>query len=393
MTPANDPSSAPVYRFALLLTGGRGCALSLLRQTLEEEGERFHEIRDPHRLAWLVSRLRAVARRWEETGGAPPAHALAEGIEELRRLLGAAGSLNEPERCALALFYSGGFDVEEIAEILGMDLEGLGGLLFNAREGLRAALEDGPHREPISVSENEAFLACHHGGWDSPRAVQRIENAAARDLILNERLRAQSREDERWEAVLAAIEVPPDFDPWRAAGGDGKTRHWLHPAMLSVLAGLLMIAGCVGWLWLDQRSDFPGRQLLSEMVLSARAMSGSEMQPIHLMVGELSDLLYMRGFEGYRVPPGLARQRAVGCRVFKLRGVPVAQIAVDSQSSLLYLFRSSELGVQLPDPGRWRVLECGELTAAVREEAGVCAVISFRGGRQQMDDFLKTLKP
>ena len=393
MTPANDPSPAPVYRFALLLTGGRGRAQTLLRQTLEEEGERIYEIRDAHRLAWLVSRLRAVARSWEEPGAALPEQELSEGEEELQRLLEAAGTLNEPQRCAMALFYSGGFDVEQIAEIMGMDLAGLGGVLFNAREGLRAAWEDGSRREPIQVSETDAFLGCHHGGWDSPRAVQKIENAATRDLILAERLRAQNREDEKWEKVLTALEVPPDFDPWKGAAGDGKTRQWLHPAVLSVLAGLFMIAGCLCWLWLDKRSDFSGRQLLSEMVGSARAMTGGEMQPTHLMVGELADLLYMRGFEGYRVPPELARQRAVGCRVFKLRGVPVAQVAVDARSSLLYLFRSSELGVQLPDPARWQVLECGELTAAVREESGVCLVLSLRGGRQQMEEFLKTLKP
>ncbi len=393
MTPANDPSSAPLHRFALLLTGGSERAQDLLRQTLEQEGDRFYEIREAHRPAWLVSRLRAMARRWEETGVLPVGPVPAGDCEDLRRLLGAAASLTGPERSALALFYSGGFSVEQIAEILGMDLADLGCILFTAREGLRSALEDGQRRDQIHVSETEACLACHHGGWDSPRPVQKMENAASRDLILAERLRAQKREDEKWERVLGGAPVPPDFDPWRGAGGDAKTRQWLHPAMLSVLAGLVMIAGCLCWVWLEKRSDFPGRGLLNEMVGSARTMSGSEMQPTHLLVGELADLLYMRGFEGYRVSPGLARQRAVGCRVFKVRGVPVAQVAVDARSSLLYLFRASELGVQLPDPGRWRLLECGELTAAVREEAGICSVLSLRGGRDQMEDFLKTLKP
>jgi DNA-directed RNA polymerase specialized sigma24 family protein len=386
-------TSSPVlaYRFALLLTGDGERARDLVRETLNQDGERFDEIRESHRLAWLVARLRERAKC---QGAIFAEKDPTEAVDDLGRLLAAFSRLNEQERSALGLFYLGGFGVEEIGGILGKNLKELGEILCAARTGIRSVLEGGQVPETTAISEIDAYLACYRKGGDLPKAVQRVEAAAARDLILGERLRVQSREDDKWMAVLGSVEIPDGLDWWsNEAEQPTKARQWMHPAVLSVLAGLVMITGCLGWLWMERRRDFQGRDFIQEMVGSVRTMSGNEMQPTQLMVGELGDVLYMRGFEGYRVWPGLAKQRAVGCRVFKMRGVPVAQVAVDAQSSLLYLFRSTELGVQVPELGKWTVLECGDLTAAVREDTGVCSVLSIRGHRSQMEEFLKTLKP
>ena len=397
LSPATTPSLVLAYRFALLLTGEADRAARLLHETLRLDGGRFEEIREVHRSAWLAARVRERCQSLEpapegtEWNGLPGGDPL--GGSDLGRILKAFAGLEEVERSALGLFYTGGFSPEEIRKVLGLELEGLGAVLFSARDGLRAALEGGVRREQVRVSEREAHLACHYPGWSLPRAVQKMEVAAARDLLLAERLRVQNAEDGRWMAVVALVELPPGLDGWEGEPEAVGGKRWAHPAVLSVLAGVVILAGFLGWQWMDGRSDFQGRGTVVDLVVAARGMSGNEMQPTQLRVGELADALYMRGFEGYRVGADLAGQRAVGSRVFRVRGVPVAQVAVDAHSALLYVFREADLGVRVPGSGGWRILECGELTAAVRGEEGVCSVVSIRGSRADMDAFLKTLKP
>lgn len=142
-----------LYRFALLLTGGSDLAGRALDAVLSDCERRIDQIRDEsHRVAWLVSRLRQscmettaasvespqeaqLSVRCGDSGssdhGLPPdAVILAQRFQ----------SLPEPERSALALFYLELFDVEQIAQVLGLPLEELSPVLDRGRRQIESLL-------------------------------------------------------------------------------------------------------------------------------------------------------------------------------------------------------------------------------------------------------------
>ena len=128
------------------------------------------------------------------------------------------------------------------------------------------------------------------------------------------------------------------------------------------------------------------------MVAVAQAMNGTELEPTHVQAGQLVDAFYIRGFEGFRVPAQLARLPAVGSRVFKQNGHPVAQVAIDSHNALLYIFRSADFGLQLPEEGRWRVFSQDAWGYALQQSDGLGTVIAFRGTTAEMQEFLSSLE-
>jgi hypothetical protein len=247
----------------------------------------------------------------------------------------------------------------------------------------------------MKLKEAELYVAGYRRGKSVDRILLKAKEVASADPILCERLREQGEWDEHWIELLQRVELPQRFEERCEEESRSKRRlrsQMLHPAMLSVIAGMLVIAGFLGWTLLDRSQDFGGKEAVEQLVGLALEMNGSELQPTQLLVGELGDALYMRGFEGYRTLPSLGGLRAVGSRVLRIRGVPVAQVAVDAHDSLLYVFRASDLGVQLPASGVWRIMRVEGLTAAVREEGGMCTVVSFRGGQAEMEQFLNTFK-
>jgi DNA-directed RNA polymerase specialized sigma24 family protein len=142
-----------LYRFALLLTGGSDLAGRALDAVLSDCERRIAQIRDEsHRLAWLVSRLRQscmetravsmespqeaqVSGRCGDSGSAD--HGLPPNTVILAQSF---HSLPEPERSALALFYLELFDVEQIAQVLGLALEELSPVLDRGRRQLESLL-------------------------------------------------------------------------------------------------------------------------------------------------------------------------------------------------------------------------------------------------------------
>lgn len=138
---------AEFYRFALLLTGNIKVSEQIMAETLRDVEGQLSELRhEGNRQAWLASRIRQRCLR-ENAGGGQPAPRLlrtdeAEGILRIEAFIVAQhiSTLPEPERSALALFYTDLFTADEIAKVLKVDLEELAGLLSRARHQLADAM-------------------------------------------------------------------------------------------------------------------------------------------------------------------------------------------------------------------------------------------------------------
>jgi hypothetical protein len=218
------------------------------------------------------------------------------------------------------------------------------------------------------------------------------------DSALGEMLAAQIRFDEQISAVIHSIEPPKNLREQLLAGTPppkplSLRSQLLHPAMLPVVTGLILILGFLVWVEIDRRAAFPGRESVERMMAIAREMSGVELEPTSARAGDLGDSFYMRGFEGFRLPPELGRMQAAGTRVFKQNGHPIAQLALDPHNALLYVFYPDDFGVDSGHKKRWKVITREGWVAAIRESKGLCTVIAFRGDRAEMENFLKTLTP
>ncbi len=242
----------------------------------------------------------------------------------------------------------------------------------------------------------ETFLPCYRTGKRMETRIIKAAHTAEADDALRAKLDAQIDFDEKMVGVIHEIEPPETSCVWRGGTADkpatGTLRSQLfHPAMLPVLAGALLILGFFIWTELDRRADFPGRGSVEKIAAVAREMSGVELERAHGTAGELGDMFYMRGFEGFAVPAELAPLPVAGTRVFKQNGRPIAQLAIDRHNALLYVFHAGDFGVNLRDESGWRVFDQDGWAAAVRESDGLCTLVTFRGDTEEMEEFLKTL--
>lgn len=115
-----------------------------LRDVEEQLGELRHEA---NRQAWLASRIRERCLRENSGGGQPVPRLLraeeADEVLPIEAFIVAQhiSTLPEPERSALALFYSDLFTAEEIAMVLKVNVEELAELLSRARQQLAEAMQ------------------------------------------------------------------------------------------------------------------------------------------------------------------------------------------------------------------------------------------------------------
>jgi hypothetical protein len=70
----------------------------------------------------------------------------------------------------------------------------------------------------------------------------------------------------------------------------------------------------------------------------------------------------------------------------------VAQIAVDTHQSLLYVLKGDDFGVTLPSPDDWSIFPALGCVAAARQYDNSIVMLTFQGTEAEMQDFLATLK-
>jgi hypothetical protein len=120
-----------LHRLACLLRGDAALAGDDLAAVIEDGEAELAQLRsEKAALALLVRRLRARA-------AAAPAGEATPAKDDTALLLRRFSALAEPERSALALFYLGLFPIDEIAGLMGVELDELAAQIGRARAALR----------------------------------------------------------------------------------------------------------------------------------------------------------------------------------------------------------------------------------------------------------------
>jgi len=251
----------------------------------------------------------------------------------------------------------------------------------------------------MNTHDAAAILPLHRPGRTPDSRVQKAVRLAEADTELAAVLATQKHFDEQILAVIQSIVPPVNLaHKLRAAGARAdapkpKARSQVfHPVVLTAVLGVLLIIGFVAWTVMERMEKFPGREAAERMLSATSKMTGVELDPVSINAGGMQDWFYMRGFEGFAVPAELAPLPAVASRIFRIDGHPIAQIAVDRNDSILYVFRASDFGVEIPADQPWRVIAHEDWTAALQRRGDVCSMVAFKGTKAQMHEFLAALK-
>lgn len=238
------------------------------------------------------------------------------------------------------------------------------------------------------------FLACHREGVESPDSrIRKAAELAKKDPDLNQLLERQSGFDAKIFSQLAAVQPPERLEQIANAAEQHplSLRNCLkNPVFLSGAVGCLLLIGVIVFFTLQNLSRFPGKDAVEEILSSADSMSGAELEPVHTEAGKLGDWFFLKyQSERYGVPSEFASWKAVGCRMFKLGGHPIAQIAVED-NLIFFVFRAADFGVQLPAQAHpWHIFEQEGWAAAVRQDGENCFMMAFVGSRKEMEQLLE----
>lgn len=369
---------------ALFLTGRPAAAAAALEETLalaaSAQPPRSVEVRE----AWLLRQLRAQAAALSET---------AEAGEPVEPWVQAA-ALPEPSRSALALFYalSGDVDLDLLARLL--DLEGAAALA-EPIGAARQALAPGEFfpLEPLDPLEPLARLHRPWGG-DSEAVARAVAEATGEAAT---RLKAQTAFDTRWRERAEAIPLPAalqrlELPALAEAAPTGLRAVLRQPAVMAIGVALVVMAG-VGIFSAMQRLDgFPGKEFIGTLVEESASGGNPALESIEpTEAGRLGDWFLLKGFENFSVPPEFEHLKAVGCRVYKVHGVPVAQLALETRDAFLFVFHPGKMQPQL-DSANWVTYQQDEWAVSVRNQGETCTVVAFEGDAGEMSEFLRGAK-
>ncbi|MHA3770056.1 hypothetical protein ACXR0O_00800 [Verrucomicrobiota bacterium sgz303538] len=251
----------------------------------------------------------------------------------------------------------------------------------------------------MNLKTAEQLLPCFRPGLSVDSRVEKAVRIAQGDVILRGFLEAQNQWDAQLANVIHSIEPPEDlrqrlntFGPVTPEKNRRLRSQWRQTGMLAVALGILVLIGLGVFFEIDRREHFTGREKVEHLLGMTRNMSGVEFEPVRVEAWRLGDWFYMRGFEDFAIPGELAQLPAVGSRVFRDNGDPVALVAIDKGNCLVYVFRAEDFNVELPEDDDWHVWEHDGWAAAIRRQGKTCTMLAFRGHRSEMRDFLRTLR-
>lgn len=251
----------------------------------------------------------------------------------------------------------------------------------------------------MSPEAAEVFIRCHSPGaeGDDDARIRKAVKMAGKNESLKGMLEEQTRFDERGMAAVKSIALPVDLvdkvkalRPPEEEGFDLKSA-LRQPPFLAACFALLFLLGWGVMFAVNRLDSFPGRENVKGLVAVNENMSGMEMELKTGEVGKLADWLFSRyGFEDFYVPTQFAGHKSMGARVFRHAGTPVAQLVVEENDMLFYMFRGGPLGVKLSGDDRWHVFEQEGWAAAIQQHGEHCFMIAFRGDKEAMERFLAT---
>ncbi len=388
----------PWYRFALLLTGEPISAAEVVSTTWIGIVDRLAQLRSSEGQTALLSRkILEASYAWRNTVStvASGNSELAEGhsaaeVKSNESIWAGVAMLPEPSRSAYALFLAVDAPVSEMAEWLKLKDEAFAEALSRAR---RILLGDGGHHGLVGEFPTQPLLKCHRlWGKESPEVAKAVK-AAAKDAKQQAALTFQAEVDRRFYSEIKQVELPAGFalSPLMEAAKPRLRSILRQPAVLSIGLALLVVLGVVVYSAVRKIDDFPGKETVMDMIDETDAMTGTELEAIAPIEAEkLQDWFLLKGFEGFTLPPELAKAKIVGGRVFKRKGQPVAQLAMDLNNALLLVFPLADEKLTFNSPS-WQIFQQGEWAVAARGDGVSCYIVSFIGDSEEMIGFLHTV--
>jgi len=253
----------------------------------------------------------------------------------------------------------------------------------------------------VKSAEAEILVQCHCAGLpgtEDPRIAKALR-AAEKDPALREGLALQRALDQQHLAALEQVTLPQAFLGRLAAGQAPGARPLsgkgalLQPVVLAILIGAAVLLGWGGLTLWNRAHSFPGKDSVSRMVEINDTMTGAEMVPKKAPAAALDDWFFNKyGYDGYYLPAGFESYQAVGARLFRQDGEPVAQVAIEENNMIFFSFKAADFGVNLGADDTWQIFKDGEWAAAIQQHEEDCFMVTFRGSSADMQAFLNGKK-
>jgi hypothetical protein len=227
--------------------------------------------------------------------------------------------------------------------------------------------------------------------------IKKAVQFADSDPALGQELKSQLEFDRRIVDVIRCLK-PSSSLKEKLGGTNGrpssKARQVMNPAVLCAVVGVLLLIGIGIHLKLEADKDFPGRPWVEDFIKLNEHMTGAELEQTESRAGDLGDNAMLRGFDGFSLPSEIGAQQAVGWRVFRHgpSGHKVVQIVVERDNSIIFVFRSSDFGVQPGATGDWRFFEYEGWAAAIRQFHQLCVLVTFRGKEADMRKMIQSVQ-
>lgn len=250
----------------------------------------------------------------------------------------------------------------------------------------------------MNLKNVQSLIRCHRPGRPELQdpAIQKAVRIAEGIPELKAALATQVEFDDRQADIIRGMAPDENFlnkiDETLEKLQKGFQWNVLRqPPFLAGAVAILVLLFMLVYFGLDWLDSFPGKEAAQRMIDMTEEMTGIELEPKVTEAGNLEDWFFSNGYENFRMLPEFAHRKTVGCRVFRQDGYPVAQIAIEDHSLLLYIFHAEDFDVKLDPPERWRFFQQGEWTAAIRGDADTCFMVAFHGKKADMKAFLAGL--
>ena len=395
------PSLLELYRVALLLTGSAAGASAAMEETFAAAGETATQPRMPEQ--WRIWLLRHL-RRYAAGLGQKTATATATTTATAPALAGAerertgecerwerVAALPEPARSAFAAFHAVGGSPEELVKVL--ELPVLQGVAGGPGEPLAGPLDEARRAlAPEAEFALEPLLQLHRPWGGDDEAIAGAVTKAETEEETAVRLSAQADFDREWHEAVEAIALPSGLErlklpPVEEPAPTGLAAILGQPAVMAIGVALLVMVGVGIFAAMQKMDGFPGKEFITALIEESEAEKPPLLEGIDAtQAGRLGDWFLLKGFENFTVPPEFSQAKVVACRVYKVEGRSVAQLALESRNALLYVFRAGDVGIDSPD---WSIYQQDDWAVAVRSDGENCYVVTFLGDLDDMPGFLR----
>lgn len=253
----------------------------------------------------------------------------------------------------------------------------------------------------MNTKRARILLTCRRpGGGDDDHADTKEALALAKnDPSLKELFTGQTALDGRVAAALQTDLAPAEKEAAELAEyAQRLDAHWDHrrlamgsPAMIAVGVAFLFLIAVLVWHFLGRAGAFPDEAV--KIALTGMKGGPELFLAVEEKTGNLPDWFVLKGFDHFKVPPGLESFPAVGVRIFKVENHPVAMAAVPGSHRMFFFsFESAPFDISVVPEKKWLITESEGHVLAIRQDGEICFLIAFRGKKPEMERLLAETK-